>query len=639
MGIRSALVLFGLFAALIRAGAGDKPAKHRVTASRPAGLCEAPFAVALNYSGPHSAIRFTVDGTAPNATNGLLYTKTVVFTNTALLRAAAFQGSSPVSPVTTLSYLVLNQTLHQPEQPEGLPRTWRGLPAAYKMDPRIVDDPAYQDRMRASLESLPLLSVVCRQPDLFDPSQGIYLNTMEKGEQWQKPCSAEFISQGTEPGFQIDCGLRIQGNMNRVPNKSPKHSFRLVFSGKYGPSKLHYRIFPDSPVTKFDTLILRADYNTSWIHWDAAARPRAQRVRDAWLKDSQRAMGWVAPHSRYLHLFLNGLYWGVYDASERPDASFAAAYLGGTREDYDVINEFDAKDGTLDAFRTFYSISGLARTDQYELLKRHLDITEFIDYLLLNYYAGNNDWGEQKNWYALRRRNPPSPFQYIVWDGEQILHGLNDDTISDPYVPPLRLAMELRSNAEFRLAFADRVQKHFFDGGALTPGAVAERWNARSQQVDLAMIAESARWGYYRRSPPYTRDREWVSERQRLLKNYFPQRTAVVLEQLKAAGLYPKVAAPTIETKNGLKLSASGGANVFYTTNGTDPRLPGGAVSKDAHSHDASTSIPAKSKIKARALKDNEWSALVELSAQARSAPSSLAMPFLRVFIRGCALT
>jgi hypothetical protein len=61
----------------------------------------------------------------------------------------------------------------------------------------------------------------------------------------------------------------------------------------------------------------------------------------------------------------------------------------------------------------------------------------------------------------------------------------------------------------------------------------------------VAIIAESARWGYYRREIPYTRDREWAAEQQRLLKEYFPQRTEIVLKQLQAVGLYPKNSAST----------------------------------------------------------------------------------------------
>jgi hypothetical protein len=63
----------------------------------------------------------------------------------------------------------------------------------------------------------------------------------------------------------------------------------------------------------------------------------------------------------------------------------------------------------------------------------------------------------------------------------------------------------------------------------------------RAKEVDLAIVAESARWGYYARSAaPYTRDKEWVAEQRRLLKDYFPNRTEVVLKQLQEVGLYPK---------------------------------------------------------------------------------------------------
>jgi len=97
----------------------------------------------------------------------------------------------------------------------------------------------------------------------------------------------------------------------------------------------------------------------------------------------------------------------------------------------------------------------------------------------------------------------------------------------------------LRANADFRAAFAGRVQKHLFGEGALTPKAAAARWMKRAAEVDLAIIAESARWGGYRRDPPYTRDQDWLKEQRRLIENYFPRRTAIVLGQLRAAGLCP----------------------------------------------------------------------------------------------------
>ncbi|HWN93507.1 MAG TPA: CotH kinase family protein, partial [Methylomirabilota bacterium] len=408
--------------------------------------------------------------------------------------------------------------------------------------------------------------------------------------------------------------------VNRVPNRSPKHSFRLLFKEQYGATKLKYQVFADSTVKKFDTLVLRADYNNSWIHWDPQARPRAQRTRDAWMKDSHRAMGWVAAHNRYFHLFLNGLYWGVYDFTERPDANFAAAYFGGKSEDYDVVNEFQAKGGTLDAFHALNSLRGLARDPQYQKLGQLLDVTNYIDYVLLNYYAGNQDWGENKNWYAVRRRVPAAPFQYVMWDGEQVLQDVQDDTVSDPYEMPFRLAEELKRNAEFRLAFADRVQKHFFHDGALAPTACAERWAKRAKEVDAAMVAESARWGYYRRNPPFTRDKEWLAEQQRLLKNYFPQRTAIVLQQLRAVGLYPKIAAPILGQQDGasdrafqVEVTPAKGSRIYYTTNGSDPRVAfTGAITSHAQIYTKAIFFPAGTHVRARTLQDGIWSALTE---------------------------
>ncbi len=42
-------------------------------------------------------------------------------------------------------------------------------------------------------------------------------------------------------------------------------------------------------------------------------------------------------HGRYVHLYVNGLYWGVYNLRERPDDNFAATYQGGDNSQYDVV--------------------------------------------------------------------------------------------------------------------------------------------------------------------------------------------------------------------------------------------------------------------------------------------------------------
>ncbi len=246
--------------------------------------------------------------------------------------------------------------------------------------------------------------------------------------------------------------------------------------------------------------------------------------------------------------------------------------------------------------------------------------------MLANLYGANSDWDHVSNWYAARRRNPPGQFRFFIWDGERTLEGVEANTIGfdDDQSPP-RLFQKLRANAEFRLQFADHVQRHFFNGGALAPEACAERFRKWSKEIDLPIIAESARWGSYRRDVHryktgpyelYTRNEHWRREIRRLLDDYFPKRTAVVLQQFRDAGLFPKIDAPLAESATiGLALSAASGV-IYFTQDGGDPRLPGGKVSPSAAKYLNAITRSSDQKIKARALagppESGEWSALAE---------------------------
>lgn len=623
--------LIGVGMPVLGAAAEANPAKAAaplaslIEAMPARGFYDAPVMVRLDAGSAGAQIRFTTDGTEPTAARSQPYTAPFRLEHSTVLRAAVFDGSRRISAVATHTYLFLEDVLQQPKEQPGLPNgptAWNGFPAAYAMDPRVVHDPAYAPRLKAALHSLPTLSVVCPPQDLFGARRGIYLNSTQRGADWERACSIEWIAADSGPGFQVDCGLQMQGNQVRIPEKSPKHSFRLVFKDQYGPGKLKFPLFPDSPVKSFNTLILRGGYNNTWLHWDAPQRDRAQPNRDGWLKDSFRAMGWLTTHDRYVHLYLNGLYWGLYDVSERPDGAFASAYLGGKKEDYDVINESEVKGGKGDAFARLQGSRNLATPARYAAVLPQLEMTRFIDYLLLNYYAGNQDWGENKNWYALRRREPAGPFQFFIWDGEHIFEHLDDDAVKRPYESPLRIAKELMANADFRLAFADRVQKHCFNGGSLTPESAAARWVTRSRQIDLAIVAESARWGYYRSRAPFTRNENWLPEQRRLLEGYFPKRTGILLRQLRAAGLFPEVAAPVVQTqKSGdpapprIAFAAPGRGEIYFTTDGSDPRLAGvGTPSPKATRYAEAITLRAPDLLKARVLLGQTWSPLTEVA-------------------------
>jgi hypothetical protein len=246
-------------------------------------------------------------------------------------------------------------------------------------------------------------------------------------------------------------------------------------------------------------------------------------------------------------------------------------------------------------------------------------VTGFVDYLLVNYYAGNHDWGEAKNWYAIGARNNQPQFRYFCWDGEFILQDRLDNVVGSGS-QPFHLIAELRKNSEFSVLMADRIQKHFFGAGALAPTTANDRWMGRARQLDLAIIAESARWGGHRREPPYTRDKDWILEQQRLLTNWFPQRTGIVLQQLRDAALYPPIDAPQISQGKSTSpetvsftMTPTTNCTVFVTTNGVDPRV---ALKNTVHptakiwTNAIPVHLPVT--IKARAKQGETWSALSE---------------------------
>ena len=70
---------------------------------------------------------------------------------------------------------------------------------------------------------------------------------------------------------------------------------------------------------------------------DANQRANARYVQDQFVADLQNAAGGFAPHGRYVHLYLNGLYWGMYYLHERPDKTFNADYQGGDKDTWNVI--------------------------------------------------------------------------------------------------------------------------------------------------------------------------------------------------------------------------------------------------------------------------------------------------------------
>jgi hypothetical protein len=502
--------------------------------------------------------------------------------------------------------------------------------------------------MDASMKSLPSMNIVTNIDYLFSREEnattgGIYVFTglpHTESKVWERPSSVEYFDPASGQEFQINCRLKLHGGNSRRPSNSPKHGFELAFKAEYGPSKLNFDIFDEKNSTKeFNSLILRAGYNYTWVKNAAAQQTAAQYIQDSWAKTTQLDMGHPSSHERFVHLYLNGLYWGIYNICEQLDKDFMETYLGGNEADYDVVKEKETTtptDGTMVAWNAFKSqITGVATSANYQKIQGKnadgtlnasysnlLDVDNYIDYMLINYYLGNGDW-DANNWTVGRNRiTNKDGFKFFCWDAETTMVLLSDNKIMTGTAGnPTAFMQYLKKNEDFKVRIADHIKKHLLDaGGALTPAIIAERYEKLADEVELSMIGESARWSdWYAPYNPYTLNDHWLPRKADLNTNYFPQRTGVLLGQLKAASLYPSVDAPVFSHQTGdysqpfnLGITTSTGT-IYYSLDGSDPRVEiAGTASPKATAYSSSVRISDSLTVKARVLSGTTWSAITE---------------------------
>ncbi len=584
------------------------------------GFFDAPFNVRIDCPTPGATIIYTLDGSTPTPTNGSQSpapdantpsSATLTINTTTVLRAAAFKDDFYPSNVDTQTYLFIDDVLDQPAHPPGYPLPWRQrngntIPGDFEMDPQVVGPIYTREELKESLRDLPTISIVTDIPNLFDQQTGIQVNPQDSGPTSERRVSVEMIDFEDVAPVQLDAGMLMNGNASRNTNRG-KHNFRLAFRNEYGTGRLNFPLFGnDAPTERFNQIILRGGNGNSWVHPTSAVRQYAMYTRDQWFRDAHFAMGYPEALQREVHVYFNGLYFGMHHLFERIEEEWSAERFGGTEDDWEGFrivggNNIEVIKGTpsevssrmLDSWRATLDA---AQAGNLSEVQQYLDLDSFIDYLVLNYHAGNTDW-DQNNVRAMRRVNPPGKYMFFCHDAERAgMNALSTGNLSVNSIThsrggtahrPTSIDTWLRDDPEYATRFADRVYKHLFNGGALTPENGRAQWQARVDRIRNAMKAESAKWGDHQDANPRTLvDFDRGVDRE--LNTWLPGRTAITISQMRASGHYPEIDPPLFNRHGGKVASGFGllmtsdAGNIYYTQDGSDPRLPGGAINPGA---------------------------------------------------------
>ncbi|MFC1758462.1 lamin tail domain-containing protein, partial [Planctomycetota bacterium] len=623
-------------------GAANSNAKINLVAdttfSQDRGFYETPFDLQITTKTPGATIVYTTDGTKPTRTNGtqanaangsVAPIATLNISTTTLVRSFAFREGFDETNVDTQSYIFLNDVLNQATNPNngrqvtppGFPTSWGGgTTGDYQVDPDIVNHARESDRLKADdLKSVPTISIVMDNDDLFGSNQ-IYLS----GSGNPRAMSIEMITADGSQEFQQDASIQIQGGSSTNRWKDYKLSLRVKFQSPFGPSKLNHALYEDSTIDRYDNITLDGVLNHAWVHSGQHTMP--QYIQDQYVADLHNAMDGFSPNGRFVNLYLNGLYWGMYYMHDRPDHAWAAEKFGGSKDSYHAVKHSGSNvinNGNGNSARSSYNNMVAAARDvqrdptdlvKWQALTETLDVDNFITYSLANWFTGNHDW-PHKNWYATAPDG--GPWRFHSWDAEHATDSNNDVGES-----PSNLHSMLDGNAEYAIRMADFIHQHFFNDGVLTVESTSDKWRARMDEIDRAIVGESARWGDNRSSRAHTRE-EWLrynGDNGGLLEDYFPGRSSRVLGQLRSAGIYPNLDAPLFNqhggnVASGFRLTMSNPDNqgtIYFTTDGSDPRLVGGARNPGSNTFSGNISLTETSTVKARILNGSTWSALSE---------------------------
>ena len=423
------------------------------TFSPPEGHYQQDLAVTINSSQP---ILFTTDGTTPTLENGHRYERPI--------------------PIHTANHVTIITA--RPLLPDGtLGYTSR---ATY-----------------FTLESsLPILSVVTEPANLWDEATGLYANPNAKGREWERPAEATYLEAAQADGsraigFHAPAGMRIHGNSSRLFDKK---SIRLYFRGEYGLSRLDYPLL--SPLAgQLDN----GRYQSFVVHDGGQdfERPGWTLLRAHLVSDLATDINGYAAQTQPVLYFLNGQLQGIYNIRHHfSDAFFEDVY------GIDLEDEV-AQAARWDALWHFMAENDLTDPSNYAYVQSQIDIANFIDYNILQFYITNTDW-VFTNADIFRADTPGGRWQWAVWDvdwsfGLVMWGGYEFNTVQwfytndregmDRGATPLRRLLE---NPEFRQQFLSRTADLL--NTEFTPAQMTTRLDALTAELSPDIAYEIGRW-------------------------------------------------------------------------------------------------------------------------------------------------
>ncbi len=627
------------------------------TVNNPGKFYPSSIVVTFSTTTAGATLRYTTNGSEPTPSSAAVTGPITVPSSGAVFRVRGFREGWVPSDTVTHTYLI-NQSAARRSLP-AVCITGDIQRALYRPFGIFAISPNSSSAYTSGIWSQYIgnTSGNLTSPSV-PPDPMAYNAPMQSGKPAERPVSFEILHDNATPDLRIDAGLRAAGSPYSRPryvldqqNSSPtstsawsssstqKPQLNLFFRDDLHQRPLNYPLIPGSVVGSYENIRLRAGKND-------ISNPF---IRDEFTRRLHLDMGQVTVRGDFVTLFVNGIYKGYYNICERPREKFFQEARGTTSK-FDVRYITAITDGDVLAYNEMVAY---ARTRDpaiyanYQGYMDRVDVVNIADYLILNAYAAMADW-PGNNYVMDRERSPSGRYRFSVWDGEGGFGGfsrnpayrgtftgdLNSSNVTSESVPAKLLYTQLRKSPEWRLLFADRIQKHFFNNGALDTANVTARYSELRGKIQPLIGSFSEFLGTWLNGVGSDRTRFTLSGGNTGSIVNVPSRRTVLFDGFYddtqsgspfvqglfvSQGLWPATRAPVL-SQNGGNVAAgfqvtisnpNSAGTIYYMTNGKDPRAVGGA--SQGISYTGAITISQTTEVRARVRNTNgEWSPLIE---------------------------
>jgi hypothetical protein len=360
-----------------------------IVSSHPSGFYEDSIRLQLSTGDPDARIYYTLDGREPE-THGVLYEGVLIFKDrSSEPNGISMVPTNPIRPGDTYREAWL--------PPVGKVAKLYAL----KARARLVDGawgPIFTghyilDSLGSGRHTLPLVSLLVEPDDFFGFEKGIYVpgatggNYYERGEEWEREVEWAFFDEGDTLAIRQNLGVRIHGGTSR---NRPRKSLRFYARSEYGKSWLDYPLFPDKPVDRYKTFLLRNGGND----WSESV------FRDAFMHSLLKGSSNLdVQYARAVVAYINGEYWGVHHLRDRFDDRYLQSHYGldpdslVVLENRSVLAEgMEQGKADYDSLYHYITTRPLEQQPFFDEVERQVDVQNFIDYQCLQIFCRNTDW-------------------------------------------------------------------------------------------------------------------------------------------------------------------------------------------------------------------------------------------------------